>query len=94
LVKEGYAKVHDKYKDDTKRYDELKAVEKFAINNNLGVWSCIDLKEGCLYVGSKNSDKYHSPDCKWAKKIKPENLICYKSEEEVKNLKRCQTCLG
>jgi hypothetical protein len=23
------------------------------------------------YVGSANSNKYHYPDCKWAKKISP-----------------------
>lgn len=40
LVEKGYAKVFDKYKDDTKKYDELKEVEKIAIANNLGVWAC------------------------------------------------------
>ena len=88
LVENGYAKVYDKYKDDTKRYDELKAVE----NQNIGAWVCKDPKEGCLYVGSKNSDKYHKVDCTYAKKIKPENLVCYHSEEEVKDLNKCKTC--
>jgi len=92
LVEEGYARVYDKYKDDTKKYDELKEVEIIAKNNNLGVWSCIDFKADCLYVASKNSDIYHEPDCKWAKRIKPENLICFKSIEEVKDLKPCKTC--
>lgn len=92
LVEQGYAKVYDKYEEDTKRYDELKEAEKNALS--LGVWVCKDLKESCLYVGSKNSKKYHLPDCKWAKRIKPENLVCYKSEEEVKDLEKCKTCLG
>lgn len=39
----------------------------------------------CAFVGSKNSDKYHRPDCRWAKNIKPENLVCFKSEEEAKS---------
>lgn len=39
----------------------------------------------CLFVGSKNSNKYHKPDCRFAKNIKPENLVCFKSEEEAKN---------
>ena len=90
LVENGFAKVYDKYKDDTKRYDELKAVE----NKEIGLWVCKDPKEGCLYVGSKNSDKYHLPDCTYAKKIKLENLVCYHSEEEVKDLEKCKTCLG
>jgi micrococcal nuclease len=34
------------------------------------------------YVGSKKSDKYHYPSCKWAQKIKPENLVIFTSAEE------------
>lgn len=88
LVEQGFAKVYDKYKADTKRYKELKAVE----NKEIGAWVCKDPKEGCLYVGSKKSDKYHKPDCKWAKRIKPENLVCYYSEEEVKDLTLGKGC--
>ncbi len=40
LVEQGYAKVYDKYKYDTKRYYELKRAELNAINNHLGVWNC------------------------------------------------------
>ena len=89
LVEKGYARVYDKYKDDTKRYGELKEVEKIAIENNLGVWNCEDNKEGCLYVGSKNSDKYHTPSCKYAKKIKAENLVCYQKEPLDKEFSGC-----
>jgi micrococcal nuclease len=86
LVERGYAKVYDKYKLETKRYSQLKKLEKKAIEKNLGVWDCKDLKEGCLYVGSKNSEKYHTPGCKYVKRIKPENLNCYQSEGEVEDL--------
>ena len=34
------------------------------------------------YVGSKSSDKYHYPDCKWAKKISPKNLVTFKTAQE------------
>jgi methylphosphotriester-DNA--protein-cysteine methyltransferase len=30
----------------------------------------------------KKSNKYHYPDCRWAQKIKPENLIKFQSPEE------------
>ena len=36
----------------------------------------------CVFVGSKNSNKYHLPTCRWAKQIKPENLVCFKTLEE------------
>jgi len=58
--------------------------------------SCVNL--GCpaetKFVGSKNSDKYHDCDCSLAKKIKQENLVCFKSKEdaEAKGYKSCGTC--
>lgn len=33
-------------------------------------------------IASKNSDKYHTQDCKIAAKIKEENIIKFKSAEE------------
>jgi micrococcal nuclease len=91
LVKEGYARVFEKYRNDTKRYEQLKTEEKEVLENHQGVWGCSPPFQGCLYVGSKNSKTYHDPNCKYAKKIKPENLRCYHSEEEVKELKK-STC--
>jgi len=35
-----------------------------------------------VYVGSKTSNKYHYPTCKWARKIRPERLIIFKSVKE------------
>lgn len=37
-----------------------------------------------IIVASKNGKKYHWPWCTWAKKIKPENQVWFKSEEEAK----------
>ena len=89
VVESGHAKVYDKYKDDTKRYSELKQLEAQAISNKLGVWSCEDLKKTCLFVSSKNSDKYHTPSCKFAKKILPSNLVCHTSEPSDKEFSGC-----
>lgn len=41
--------------------------------------------QNCAYVGSKNSNKYHLPTCRWAKQIKPENRVCFSSEDEAKS---------
>lgn len=35
-------------------------------------------------VGSKTSNKYHYPDCRWAKKIRPERLVTFGSVEEAR----------
>jgi len=46
--------------------------------------SCTQL--GCSinaeYVGSINSDKYYVCDCRYAKNINPENIICFDSDED------------
>jgi len=34
------------------------------------------------YVGSKNSNKYHYPHCKWAKKISAKNLLTFKTAQD------------
>ena len=43
---------------------------------------CLSLAVDYKYVGSKSSDKYHYPDCKWAKKISPKNLVTFKTAQE------------
>jgi flagellar biosynthesis protein FlhF len=46
------------------------------------------------FVANRNSDVYHSPDCKWSKKIKPENAIEFFSthEAEARNYLPCRSC--
>ena len=34
------------------------------------------------YWGSKNSNKYHYPNCVWAQKINPNNLIKFGNPED------------
>jgi hypothetical protein len=46
------------------------------------------------YVASKNSKIFHNPECQWANKIRPENLVGYNSRDEaIRAGKRpCKTC--
>ncbi|MCX5890505.1 MAG: hypothetical protein NTY36_13815 [Deltaproteobacteria bacterium] len=37
------------------------------------------------FVGSKTSNKYHHPDCRWAKTIRPEKLVTFGSVEEARD---------
>ena len=48
--------------------------------------SCLALScpAGANYVGSKNSDLYYPCSCHYAKRIKPENIVCWKTESEAK----------
>jgi hypothetical protein len=41
--------------------------------------------ENCNFIGSINSDKYHTPDCHWSEKIKEENRVCFETVKEAKN---------
>ena len=34
------------------------------------------------YIGNSNSKKFHTPDCLYAKKLKDENRVSFKSREE------------
>ena len=92
LVEEGFVKVYDKYNLTTSKYSELKSLEDGPKEGGKGVWGCANLREDCLYVASKNSNIYHKPECKWAKKIKPENLICFHSEEELEGYEPAKSC--
>ncbi len=49
----------------------------------------------CAFVGSKNSDKYHLPTCQFAKRIKPENQVCFGSKEEAESrgYTPCGSCI-
>ena len=56
--------------------------------------SSLGSKKNPRYLGSITSNKYHYPDCKWAKTIIPEKLISFNSvaEAEGKGYIRCPTC--
>jgi DNA repair exonuclease SbcCD ATPase subunit len=36
------------------------------------------------YIASNKAKKYHRPDCQWAKKIKPENMVTFSSAKEAR----------
>jgi methylphosphotriester-DNA--protein-cysteine methyltransferase len=46
------------------------------------------------YIASVNSEVFHRPACKWAKKIYPRNLVGFKTREDAINSGRspCKVC--
>jgi len=46
------------------------------------------------YVASRKSEVFHRPDCRWAKKISPKNLIGFKNKgEAIRSGRRpCKVC--
>lgn len=47
----------------------------------------------CAFIGSKNSNKYHAPQCAAAKRVKPENKVCFSSKEEAERRGYVASCL-
>jgi methylphosphotriester-DNA--protein-cysteine methyltransferase len=43
---------------------------------------CLSLGVDYKFVGSVKSNKYHYPTCRWALKIKSENLVTFESAKE------------
>jgi hypothetical protein len=41
--------------------------------------------KNCAFVGSKNSNKYYPPNCSFAKRIKPENIVCFKDDQDAQS---------
>ncbi len=41
--------------------------------------------KNCAFVGSKNSNKYYPPTCSFAKRLKPENTVCFKDEQDAQS---------
>lgn len=47
----------------------------------------------CPFVGSRNSNKYHLSTCAVAKRIKPENKVCFASKEDAEKRGYIPSCL-
>ena len=63
----------------------LGATSQATVGNTGSATDMVNLpagKAGCAFVGSKNSNKFYPPTCSYAKRIKPENVVCFKSAEE------------
>lgn len=79
------AKVDDAGKEspDEPSYSESSSIALFS------GYRARDDEDGISYheeslVGSKSSRKYHRPDCRFAQKIKPENLISFSGVEDAR----------
>jgi hypothetical protein len=47
----------------------------------------------CPFVGSRNSNKYHLATCAVAKRIKPENKVCFASKEDAEKRGYVASCI-
>lgn len=109
LLKEGYAQIAT-YPPNVKYVDDFTKIQKEARESNKGLWSNNIfnaesnkntssanpgiVKTTGVYVGSIQSDKYHSPSCRHAKNILEVNEIWFDTIEEAKKLgyQPCGVC--
>lgn len=107
LIACGYAHAYTRF--PFARMDKYRELERQARFSNRGLWAggkpyeeLFDqaekkgkpAKEEGYYVASRNSDKFHRPDCKWGMKISQRNLIKFKTREEAikASFKPCGVC--
>ncbi|MDD5222454.1 MAG: thermonuclease family protein [bacterium] len=107
LISCGYGHAYTRF--PFARMDKYRDLERQARFSNRGLWAGgnsyeklfdkagekgISAKQEGYFVASRNSDKFHRPDCKWAMKISDRNLIKFKTREEAikAGLKPCGVC--
>lgn len=92
FAKESYAAPED-LKDKEEAEDISIGTDLIGADLTLPA-SSTSLQGDARFVGSATSKKYHRPDCRYALKIKPENLIYFQSEEDAKEqgYLPCKSC--
>lgn len=97
LVREGFAKVNA-YEMEGAPLERLRAAEAEAREAELGVWGKEDPAgaSDAPFVASRRGKYVHRPDCEYAKKISPRNLMKFRTLEAGLSTKRgrCPGCLG
>ncbi len=107
LVKFGWAQAST-YPPDVKYSALFVSLEREARENNEGCWFIPEEPEEeeptpaeeeppaptKMFVGSKKSDVYHYSNCRYVKKILPENIIWFSSVEDARNhgYRPCKVC--
>ncbi len=106
LVKFGWAQAAT-YPPDVKYSNYFVSLEREARENNEGCWAITEEPEEeqpppaeeeppstGMFVGSKKSDVYHYPNCRYVKQILPENIIWFTSVEDARNhgYRPCKVC--
>jgi phosphatidylserine/phosphatidylglycerophosphate/cardiolipin synthase-like enzyme len=92
IFKAQFARYWDGTFMDTSEYTDESRLEKTPVKTGAAAADRETPAEG--YVASKNSTVFHTPDCKWVKRIKEENKIWFKTREEAldKGYKPCKVC--
>lgn len=98
LIREGYAQVST-FPPNVKYVERFTSAQQKAREAGRGLWGAEEqtpqpIATSGKYIGSKESDKYHLPTCRWAEKITSENQIWFQTEEEAQSVgyEPCGVC--
>ena len=85
IIKQGYGHAYTVF--PFKHLDQFIQHEKLAKENKIGLWANASAEQERKfirerYVASKKSNKYHLPNCRNGKRIKPSDLREFNSAEE------------
>jgi micrococcal nuclease len=94
LVRNGLASVY-LFSPNLKHRDRFVSLQKQAREKKLRIWS-IEVSPEEYYVASKRSKRFvfHRPDCRWAERIRSDNLIRLGAKDEAldSGYSPCRTC--
>lgn len=94
LLQEGMAMLST-YPPNVKYVDDFTAIQEEARNAGIGVWEGYEPpKTSGNFVASKNSDKFHRTDCRYAASIAEQNRVWFDTvdEAEAAGYQPCSTC--
>lgn len=94
LVEAGYAQVMT-VPPNVQYADLFVQLQREARANGRGLWGARPLDSGkSIYWGSVNSNKFHWPSCEWARKIREEHRVVFKTRQEAldKGYTPCKVC--
>ena len=83
IYKEQFEKFWNGTYINSCKYKDKDRLEKVPVATGVSLLVTTDkgVSKG-KYVASKKSNKFHKPNCKWARKIKPENEVWFDSRDE------------
>ena len=99
LLAQGYAQTST-YPPNVRYALMFNSIQRHAREAHKGLWGASDSADDTAsqsagkYLGSKRSDIYHYPTCKWALKISPHNAIWFDSAAQARKAgyRPCRVC--
>ncbi len=93
MVKQGLAWVMAR-KPNLKYFTLLLNAQRSAMKEGLGIWSREAAESGRRYLGSRESYRFHRPECVFGEQIQPHNLLIFEKRREAfqEGFSPCKHC--